>query len=305
MYYIIITPRAEQTAHIHYSFGDIIMNGDKRTWEHTFAFIGAGNMASAFIFGLVDKGACNPGDIIIHRRDASKNGIYLSKGYHICEDYVRTFSTSKFIFLAVKPAQLQAVLQQLASSGADFSDSVFVSVCAAVSCDLICRWLGRKVPVVRVMPSTPITVGLGTCAVSHNEFVPKKDFQLICRMFSAVAEVSVIPEDMQNAVISVNGSSPAYFYLFVKAMLSAAEQQGISSTAALPLILKTMEGSAEMIRRSACSIDELIRAVSSPGGTTLAALKVFYDCGFEKTVADAMKACTDRADEIAGALECS
>ena len=113
------------------------MNGDKRTWEHTFAFIGAGNMASAFIFGLVDKGACNPGDIIIHRRDASKNGIYLSKGYHICEDYVRTFSTSKFIFLAVKPAQLQAVLQQLASSGADFSDSVFVSVCAAVSCDLI------------------------------------------------------------------------------------------------------------------------------------------------------------------------
>ena len=57
------------------------MNGDKRTWEHTFAFIGAGNMASAFIFGLVDKGACNPGDIIIHRRDASKNGIYLSKGF--------------------------------------------------------------------------------------------------------------------------------------------------------------------------------------------------------------------------------
>ena len=279
------------------------MNSEKRTWEHTFAFIGAGNMASAFIFGLVDKGVCNPGDIIIHRRDSSKSGVFLSRGYHICEDYVRTFSNSKFIFLAVKPAQLRTALQQLASSGADFSDSVFISVCAAVSCDLICRWLGSDVPVVRVMPSTPITVGLGTCAVSHNEFVHKKDFQLICRMFSAVAEVSVIPEDMQNAVISVNGSSPAYFYLFVKAMLTAAEQQGISASAALPLILKTMEGSAEMIRRADCSIDDLIKAVSSPGGTTLAALKVFYDNGFEKTVADAMQACTDRADEIAGALE--
>lgn len=276
----------------------------KPVWEHTFAFVGAGNMASAFIFGLTDNKVCSPGDIIIHRKNPSKNVPFISRGIHICtpDNYVRTFSTSRFIFLAVKPNQLKDVLRELVSSGADFSRSVFVSVCAAVPCELICRWIGRDVPVIRVMPSTPITVGLGTAVLSHNEFVNKKDFEVLCRMISRIAEVSVIPEELQNAIISVNGSSPAYFYLFVKAMLDAAEAQSIDSSVALPLILRTMEGSAEMIRRSDKSIDELITAVSSPGGTTLAALDKLYDHDFSTAVSEAMEACTKRADEMSAEL---
>lgn len=274
------------------------MSNEKSAFEHTFAFIGAGNMASAFIYGFIDNRVCKPNDIIVHRKDHSKNAPLISRGVHICDDYARTFSSSKYIFLAVKPYQLEGVLKELAESGADYSRSVFVSVCAAVPCELICRWLGTDVPVVRVMPSTPITVGRGTAAVSHNSFVDKKEFQLLCRMISSVAEVAVIPEEAQNPVISVNGSSPAYFYLFVKAMVDAAALQGIEPTASLPLILRTMEGSAEMIRKSNKSIDELIREVSSPGGTTLAALKVFDDRDVTGIISDAMKACTDRADEI-------
>ncbi len=277
---------------------------EKPVWEHTFAFVGAGNMASAFIFGLTDNKVCSPGDIIIHRKNPSKNAPFISRGIHISspDSYVKTFSTSRFIFLAVKPNQLKGVLEELASSGADFSRSVFVSVCAAVPCDLICRWIGSQVPVIRIMPSTPITVGLGTAVLSHNELVSKKDFEVLCRMISRIAEVAVIPEELQNAIISVNGSSPAFFYLFVKAMLDAAESQGIDSSVALPLILRTMEGSAEMIRRSDKSIDELIDAVSSPGGTTIAALNKFYDNDFSKTVSEAMDACTKRADEMSSEL---
>lgn len=275
---------------------------EKQIFEHTFAFIGAGNMASAFIYGFIDNNVCKPSDIIVHRKDNSKNAPLISRGVHVSSDYVRTFSTSEYIFLAVKPYQLQDVLKQLKESGADFSHSVFVSVCAAVPCSLICRWLGADVPVVRIMPSTPITVGLGTAAVSHNELVGKKVFQTLCRMISSVAEVSVIPEDAQNPVIAVNGSSPAYFYLFVKSMLDGAAAQGIDADAALPLILRTMEGSAEMIRRSDKSIDELIREVSSPGGTTLAALKVFDDNNVTDIISRAMKACTDRANEITADL---
>lgn len=271
-------------------------------WKHKFSFIGAGNMASAFIYGFINNGVLKPEDIVIYEKDADKCNAFLAKGVHVCTDYNDTFSTSQYIFLAVKPNQVKDVLTQLRDSGADFSRSVFISICAAVPCDYICSCLGTDVPVVRLMPSTPITVGLGTVAVSHNSLVSKKDFELLCRYFSRVAVVSVIPEELHPPIIAVNGSSPAFFYLFVKAMLDSAEEQGVPRESALPLILRTMEGSAEMIRRSDCEITDLIKAVSSPGGTTLAALDVFYKNNFEKIISDAMKACTNRAEEITESL---
>ncbi len=274
------------------------MNSVKPVWQHQFAFIGAGNMASAFILGFIDKKVCKPDDIVVYRKNPQKNTQLVALGVHACTDYVETFSTSRYIFLGVKPGQVFDVLTQLKNSGADYSKSVFISICAAIPCDYICKVLDRDVPVIRVMPSTPITVGLGTAAVSKNQLVDKKDFQLICQFISRVAEVSVIPEDKQNAIISVNGSSPAYFYLFVKAMLENASKQGIDESAALPLVLKTMEGAAEMIRRSGKTVDELITAVCSPGGTTLAALNVFDENNIKLIISDAMDACTGRAHEI-------
>lgn len=117
-----------------------------------------------------------------------------------------------------------------------------------------------------------------------------------------VSVVEVTDESLLNPIISVNGSSPAYCYLFIKAMLDGAAAQGISAEIAQPLILQTVEGAVEMVRRSGKPIDTLIREVSSPGGTTLAALASFEKSGFVQSVAEAMRACTVRADEITAEL---
>lgn len=121
-------------------------------------------------------------------------------------------------------------------------------------------------------------------------------------MNRAIAFVTVINESEMNPIISVHGSSPAYVYLFVKAMLDAAETQGIPKKSALPLILKTIKGSVTMIEKSDVSIDTLINNVASPNGTTLAALNSFNEDDFCGAIKRAMDACTKRANEISGEL---
>ena len=123
-------------------------------------------------------------------------------------------------------------------------------------------------------------------------------FETVWKNFSSCGTVSELEESQMNAVISVNGSSPAYFYLFAKAMLDNAEKQGIEKEVALPMIAQTLIGSAGMFVYSGKTPDELIEMVSSPGGTTLEALNVFYQHDLEKIVDEAMLACTKRAEEL-------
>ncbi|MEG1742667.1 MAG: pyrroline-5-carboxylate reductase dimerization domain-containing protein, partial [Clostridia bacterium] len=219
-------------------------------------------------------------------------------GKDVPKDYKKAFSTSEYIIIAVKPYQVKEVLDELVNSGADWSRSVFISICASVPTKYITNILHKDHPVIRIMPSTPIAVGKGTAAISKNSFTDKKNFEYICRVFSSICEVAVIDEEVQNSIISVNGSSPAYVYKLIKSMLDGAEEQGISPQSALPIILRTIEGAVEMVRKSGETPDSLIKKVSSPNGTTLAALEVLDSNNFEQNIKDAMKACTERANQI-------
>ena len=241
------------------------------------AFIGGGNMGGAIIRGLVSSGALAPDRITVCCKHADKYPSFRAIGVRTAGSIAEALEGADFLFLCVKPA-------------------------ASVPCALICEAAGGDVPVVRTMPSTPIQVGEGTVALCENGRVPKWAFETVCRLFSSIATVAVLEEAQLNPVISVNGSSPAYVYLFVKAMLDGAAQQGISAEQALPLLLRTVTGAVKMIEQADCPIDELIRRVCSPGGTTLAAMQVFSDADFAGTVARAMDACTKRADEISASL---
>lgn len=259
-------------------------------------FIGAGNMATAIIGGLLGAGT-PASDISVFDMDKEKLSAFALKGIQIEDDSCRLTTVCDIVVLAVKPQNYSEVLKEI-SACADI-DKTFVSIAAGITIDFVRRGLGVCCPVVRVMPNTPLLVGKGATALCFSENVSEEVRAVADSMFSCSGVVSEFTEDKMDAIISVNGSSPAYFYLFAKAMADYAESVGIDRDNAMDLICAAMEGSAKMLRVSGDDPDTLIKKVSSKGGTTIEALNVFYENGLENTIKDAMAACTKRAAELA------
>ena len=277
------------------------MNNETAACRCKYGFIGVGNMASALIAGLMDTGTVRPDNIMVFDIDGTRCAPFADRGALAAESATQVCASCAYIYLAVKPYQMRDCLAGLKDAPLA-EEAAFVSIAASVPTDFITAQLGRDVGVIRVMPSTPMLVGKGASAVTANRFVPAGRLEDFVADLKRVSVVEVTDESLLNPIISVNGSSPAYCYLFIKAMLDGAAAQGISAEIAQPLILQTIEGAVEMVRRSGKPIDTLIREVSSPGGTTLAALASFEKSGFVQSVAEAMRACTVRADEITAEL---
>ena len=259
-------------------------------------FIGAGNMATAIVGGLLHSGFEGK-DIFVF--DISKEQLLklAQKGVSVCEDAAELTAECDIIVLAVKPQNYAEVITQISSAATE--DKTFVSIAAGITIDFVRKKLGLAAPVVRVMPNTPLLLGKGATALSPSENVSDSVFAVVKNMFETSGVVEILPESLMNAVIAVNGSSPAFVYLFAKAVSDSAEKQGIDRDVALNLFTKVLEGSAEMLRFSGDDADTLIAKVSSKGGTTIAALERLYANGFEEAIDDAMKACTKRAEELA------
>ena len=148
------------------------------------------------------------------------------------------------------------------------------------------------------MPNTPLLLGKGATALCRSDNISDEDFEEVRMMFALSGEAVVLPESQMNAIIAVNGSSPAYIYLFAKAMVDYAVSVGIDGDTALKLVCKTFEGSAEMLRSSGDTPEVLIDKVCSKGGTTIEAMNVLRDKKVPETIAEAMAACTRRAEEL-------
>lgn len=259
-------------------------------------FIGAGNMATAIIGGLV-RSDFNKKDIYVYDVFEEKLGAFRDMGLSVADSALSLTKKADIIVLAVKPQQYGEVIEGIAPA-ADINKT-FVSIAAGITVDFVRRKLSLDAPVVRAMPNTPLLLGKGATALSPSENVSDEAFTLVKGMFENSGVVEILPESLMNAVISVNGSSPAFIYLFAKAICNEAEAQGIDRDTALKLFAAVLEGSAEMLRSSGDDADTLIAKVSSKGGTTIAALERLYAHGFEDAVSDAMKACTKRAEELA------
>lgn len=264
--------------------------------DKKIGFIGAGNMATAIINGLLKNKVVSPENIIVF--DVSENQLSLmtKKGVTTCTTSKDVVISSDIIVLAVKPQNYEEVL--LGVKDVVDSDKIFVSIAAGISIAYVQSTLECNCPMVRVMPNTPLLLGKGATALCPSENISENDFSVVKDMFGLNGEVEVFTEDHMNEIIAVNGSSPAYVYLFAKAMADYAEECNIPYDRALNLIVATLEGSAAMIKDSGDSLDTLIKKVSSPGGTTLAALKTLEDYKFYDGIKEAMKSCTNRAEEL-------
>lgn len=264
--------------------------------EKQIGFIGVGNMATAILQGILHSKLYAPQEIAVFDPVEEKRNSFAPQGVMPLESGAAVVARCRMVVLAVKPQSFEEVLSEIAPMVEE--DTVLVSIAAGISTPYICDTIGVPCKVVRVMPNTPLLLGVGASALSRNDRVTEEEFAKVQEIFSASGEIAVLPESLMNAVISVNGSSPAYIYLFAKAMLEQAVAYGMDESMALRLIAQTLHGSAEMLLRSGDTPEELIRKVSSPGGTTLKALETLKEYRFEEGIRQAMESCTRRAGEL-------
>jgi len=266
----------------------------------TLTFIGAGNMATAIIEGMLKSGV-PANTLTVYDKMAEKLDIFKAKGLNIADSLPNAVKASEAVLLAIKPQNFAEALGELRESRVDFGDKLFITIAAGISTEAIEKLLGCELPIVRVMPNTPLMIGKGTSALCRNSRVTDDDFEVVQSIFASSGMTMVIDEAQMNTVICVNGSSPAYFYHFIDAMVKSAKAQGLSldERTILEAVCNTVIGSAQMLIDSGKSAGELVRAVTSPKGTTERAMNVFYDENVTDIIDRAMRACTERAGEMA------
>lgn len=265
------------------------------------AFIGVGNMAHAIINGILkNSNDFTADDIILYDKFPSQLADYPSmRAANSASDAVKD---ADFVVFAVKPQNFAELLGELKASNIDYKGKTFITIAAGISCAYIQSYL-PDAAVVRAMPNTPMLIGAGVCSVCKNEYVSEESFKKAFALFSALGVAFELTEDKMNAIISLTSSSPAYIFLFIKSLMDGAVLQGIefeNEKEMRRIACETVIGSAKLLMNSEKSPEQLIKDVTSPGGTTAEAMKVFYGAEFEKTVHDAMSACTKRAEELSG-----
>lgn len=263
-------------------------------------FIGAGNMASSIISGLIKDGY--PADSICASTPTKETTDKLVAQLSIkgSQDNSASAAWADVIVLAVKPQIMALVCQKLVDTGVDFSNKLVISIAAGISVKRLQSILGENTPIVRTMPNTPALLQKGMAGLFASAQVNDEDRTFAGDLMQAVGEMIWVEEEsMIDAVIAASGSAPAYFFLFMEAMFEKATQMGFSDEQAKLLILQTALGSAEMVAKNPdISIATLRENVTSKGGATAAALNSFNEAGLTEIVAAAMQAAADRAAEM-------
>ena len=257
-------------------------------------FIGAGNIASALIDGIITGGVFAPEEIGIFDIDTAKTSEFAARGIACAASGAELAAQSDIIVLAVKPQVIGAVLEEI---GKVCGGKYLISVAAGISSDYI-RSFAPGAIVLRTMPNTPMLIGRGAIAIARPEDMDETTLAKLAAIFSCCGRVEIIDQEQMNAVIAINGSSPAFFYRFVNIMADYAKSHGIDYDTAIRLSAAAMEGAAAMVLKGEKDPAQLIRDVSSPGGTTLAALAQMDENGLDDIFKKALEACNDRAEAL-------
>ncbi len=263
---------------------------------NNIGFIGTGNMGGAIIKGILNSEISSKSKIFACDLDKNKLAELEKIGVTPLSDAMEVCQKCKYVFLAVKPQMFEEVLAEIKEFVT--TETVLISIAAGISSAYIKSQTIAEAKVVLVMPNTPLLLGEGATALSLATPTSEAEFKVACDIFSACGEIAVINEDKMKEIIPINGSSPAFIYLFAKGFIEYAKEENIDEELAKSLFAKTLIGSAKMITSSGYSIDDLITMVSSPGGTTLKGLEELNNGKLLETIDKACKSCTKRAYEL-------
>lgn len=267
--------------------------------DYTLGFIGGGNMASSLIGGLVPD-TLSPRKVLVGEPDAEKRS-RLEKLFGISgfENNVEVIEAADVIIVAVKPQIISEVLRPLAEALTK-RQPLIISIVAGIRTQSFNILLGNEHALIRVMPNTPALVGRGASGLYASPGVSEGQ-KIIAETLMGATGITewVDTESDIDTVTALSGSGPAYFILFMKALSDAAVAAGLDEQTARRLTIETAAGAAELARPGAETLDELIRKVTSPGGTTERALKSFNKNEFTRIVGEALEAARTRSEQIA------
>ncbi|MCS7238447.1 MAG: pyrroline-5-carboxylate reductase [Thermoguttaceae bacterium] len=259
-------------------------------------FIGAGQMASALAEGLLRAGVIAPSQIVASDPDeaARQRFARLTKA-EVYPANAGVVEKADVIILAVKPRLVQPVLEEL---GPRTSDRLIVSLAAGIATRAILSAIGQQARVIRVMPNTAVRVLQGACAYCLAGKASEEDARLVERLLGAVGLCLRVDESLMDAVTALSGSGPAIVYLLLEAMIDAGVLVGLPRPVARTLALQTFRGAVEMTADTNLHPAELAGQVTSPGGTTIAALKILEERGVRGALMAAVERGAQRAAEL-------
>lgn len=268
----------------------------------TISFIGAGNMASAIIGGMLDSGFKAANIWVSAPDDNHLQSIRKQFGVSVTTDNRYCAEQADMVVLAVKPQVMASVCSDIAPVVQN-TRPLMVSIAAGLEASTLDEWLGGGLPLVRVMPNTPSLVGKGAAGLYANDQVKEKQKTMVESVFNSIGSALwVDDESLLHAVTALSGSGPAYFFLMLEALEEAATDAGIAGETARALAIQTMAGAAEMAGRSEHDPGQLKRNVMSPGGTTEQAIQTFEEGGLRDLVKKAYSAAYKRSGEMAKEL---
>lgn len=264
---------------------------------YRFGVIGAGNMGMAIAGGAVRAGVYRTEEILLCDQNEQKQAQHRAHGYAVTARADEVYARCETVLLAVKPQNFDALLTSLAPVAHE--KPLVITIAAGVACAKIEAALGADTAIVRVMPNTPLLLGEGATELVKNRAASEAQLQSVRALFDTMGVTVVFDEEtLLCEVIPYAGSAPAYLYAFADAMVQSAKAHGIDEQAALTLFCQTMIGSAKMLLQGTQTPGELIRAVCSPGGTTLAGMEVLERKQFYAMIAEMCDRCIARAYEL-------
>jgi pyrroline-5-carboxylate reductase len=263
------------------------------------AFVGGGNMAGSMVGGLLARG-WDSARIRVADPLAATRDRFAALGVRACADNAEAAAGAATVVLAVKPQQMRTACVDVAEA-VRASGALVISIAAGIETGTLSSWLGESTPIVRCMPNTPALLRCGATALFAG---PQVGAGLRGRAHEILESIGyaawVDREELLHAVTALSGSGPAYFFLVLEAMEQAAETLGLDPALARRLSAQTALGAARMVLESDTEVAELRRRVTSPGGTTERALRVFETRGLRALFGAAIEAAASRSRELAG-----
>jgi pyrroline-5-carboxylate reductase len=267
--------------------------------EGTIAILGVGKIGEALVAGLVSSGWCRPEQIVVTaRRPERAEEVAARYGVRGARANVEAVEGADVVVIAVKPQDIETLLAEIGNR-LNASQTV-LSIAAAIPTSLIERQLGDEVPVVRAMPNTPATVHEGVAGVAAGAHADEGHLRKAEELLAHVGRTVRVSETHMDAITAVSGSGPAYFALLAESMIEAGILLGLSREVSTDLVVQTMLGTAKLLRDERMHPVELREMVTSPGGTTIAAIRELEQAGVRAAFLNAIQAAMTRSKELAG-----